>query len=112
MTDIYVRSLRPLIVALIPGQQRDLDKLKTMRVQLSNEVADLINDFGPTLYDDFNEVRFLFFCDIITSTWCHPSGVFWSLQQAFHLRAVPQVYGDGRAAPVQLMLKALVSLIP
>jgi glycerol-3-phosphate O-acyltransferase/dihydroxyacetone phosphate acyltransferase len=25
--------------------------------QLSNEVADLINDFGPTLYEDFNEVR-------------------------------------------------------
>lgn len=30
-----------------------------MRVQLSNEVADLINDFGPTLYEDFNEVRTL-----------------------------------------------------
>jgi hypothetical protein len=27
-----------------------------MRVQLSNEVADLINDFGPALYEDFNEV--------------------------------------------------------
>jgi glycerol-3-phosphate O-acyltransferase/dihydroxyacetone phosphate acyltransferase len=52
-----VRSLRPLIVALVPGQQRSLDKLKAMRVQLSNEVADLINDFGPTLYEDFNEVR-------------------------------------------------------
>ena len=51
-----VRSLRPLIVALVPGQQRSLDKLKAMRVQLSNEVADLINDFGPTLYEDFNEV--------------------------------------------------------
>jgi hypothetical protein len=48
-----------LIVALVPGQQRSLDKLKAMRVQLSNEVADLINDFGPTLYEDFNEVRSL-----------------------------------------------------
>lgn len=56
---IAVRSLRPLIVALVPGQQRSLDKLKAMRVQLSNEVAELINDFGPTLYEDFNEVRFL-----------------------------------------------------
>jgi glycerol-3-phosphate O-acyltransferase/dihydroxyacetone phosphate acyltransferase len=27
-----------------------------MRVQLSNQVSDLINDFGPTLYQDFNEV--------------------------------------------------------
>lgn len=44
-------------MALIPGQQRSLDKLKAMRLQLSNEVADLINDFGPKLYEDFNEVR-------------------------------------------------------
>ena len=50
------RSLPPLIVALVPGQQRSLDKLKTMRVQLSNEVAGLINNFGPQLYEDFNEV--------------------------------------------------------
>jgi hypothetical protein len=27
-----------------------------MRVKLSNDVSDLINDFGPTLYQDFNEV--------------------------------------------------------
>jgi len=54
-----LKSLRPLIVALIPGQQRSLDKLKSMRLQLSNEVADLINDFGPLLYKDFNEWRIL-----------------------------------------------------
>ena len=52
----YQRSLPPLIVALVPGQQRSLDKLKTMRVQLSNEVAGLINHFGPQMYEDFNEV--------------------------------------------------------
>lgn len=50
------RSLRPLIVALIPGQQRSLDKLKAMRLRLSNEVAAVINEFGPKLYDDFDEV--------------------------------------------------------
>lgn len=50
-----LKSLRPLIVALVPGQQRSLDKLKTMRTQLSNEVVDVINDFGPKLYEDFNE---------------------------------------------------------
>lgn len=56
---IICRSLRPLIVALIPGQQRSLDKLKDMRLRLSNEVAALINEFGPKIYDDFDEVRFL-----------------------------------------------------
>jgi len=51
-----LKSLRPLIVALIPGQQRSLDKLKAMRLRLSNEVAALINEFGPKIYDDFDEV--------------------------------------------------------
>lgn len=54
-----LKSLRPLIVALIPGQQRSLNKLKEMRVRLSNEVAAVINDYGPQLYDDFNEFRIL-----------------------------------------------------
>lgn len=51
-----VRSLRPLVIALIPGQQRSLDKLKAMRQKLAEEVVELINDFGPRLYADFNEV--------------------------------------------------------
>ncbi|KAJ7109344.1 glycerol-3-phosphate O-acyltransferase [Mycena epipterygia] len=52
-------SIRPLIVALFPGQQRSLDRLKTMREKLSNEVVELINTFGPKLYDDFNQWRIL-----------------------------------------------------
>ncbi|KAJ7069979.1 hypothetical protein C8F01DRAFT_977427 [Mycena amicta] len=54
-----LKSLPPLIAALVPGQQRSLDKLKAMRVQLANEVSSLINDFGPELYPDFNEWRIL-----------------------------------------------------
>jgi glycerol-3-phosphate O-acyltransferase/dihydroxyacetone phosphate acyltransferase len=56
-THKFHRSLRPLIVALIPGQQRSLDKLKAMRLRLANEVAAVINEFGPKLYDDFDEAR-------------------------------------------------------
>lgn len=44
------------MIALIPGQQRSLDKLKAMRQKLAEEVVELINDFGPRLYADFNEV--------------------------------------------------------
>lgn len=29
-----------------------------MRLRLSNEVADVINEFGPKLFDDFDQVRF------------------------------------------------------
>ncbi|KAK2466946.1 hypothetical protein APHAL10511_001204 [Amanita phalloides] len=54
-----LKSLRPLVIALIPGQQRSLDKLKAMRKKLAEEVAELINDFGPRLYADFNESRIL-----------------------------------------------------
>lgn len=43
-------------MSLVPGQQRSLNKLKDMRTQLSNEVVDVINDFGPKLYSGFNEV--------------------------------------------------------
>ncbi|KAJ7182846.1 hypothetical protein C8R43DRAFT_14710 [Mycena crocata] len=54
-----LKSLPPLIAAVIPGHQKSLDKLKAMRVQLSNQVSDLINDLGPNLYEDFNEWRIL-----------------------------------------------------
>jgi len=54
-----LKSLPPLIIALAPGQQRSLDKLKAMRVHLANEVARLINDFGPKIYEDFDEARIL-----------------------------------------------------
>lgn len=54
--ETFSRSLRPLVVALIPGQQRDLDYLKAMRLRLSNEVADVINEFGPKIFDEFDQV--------------------------------------------------------
>lgn len=53
------RSLPPLIIALIPGQSRSLDKLKAMRAQVTNELVEIVNHFGPKLYDDFDEVRVL-----------------------------------------------------
>jgi hypothetical protein len=52
-----IRSLRPLVVALLPGHQRHLDKIKDMRVRLSNELVEVINEYGPKIYEDFNEVR-------------------------------------------------------
>jgi len=54
-----LKSLRPLVVALVPGQSRSLDRLKAMRVEVSNELAEAINEFGPQLYDDFDQRRIL-----------------------------------------------------
>ena len=53
-----LKSLRPLVIALIPGQQRSLDELKSMRVQLSKELMEISEEYGPKVFDDFNEVRF------------------------------------------------------
>jgi hypothetical protein len=100
------RSLPPLIVALVPGQQRSLDKLKAMRIDLSNQVASLINDFGPKLYDDFNEVRCFHGSLWISSNFpslksqessCHPLVL---LRQVGRLAC-----GEGRAVPAPWMRK-------
>lgn len=39
--DIY-KSLRPLFISLIPGNQESLDKLRQMRAELSQELSDLV----------------------------------------------------------------------
>ena len=39
----------------MPGQQQYLERLKVMRRTLSNELIDIINEFGPKLYDDFDK---------------------------------------------------------
>jgi len=54
-----LKSLRPLVVALAPGQARSLGKLKVMREELSNELAVIINEYGPKLYEDFDQWRIL-----------------------------------------------------
>lgn len=51
-----LKSLRPLVIALVPGQQKMLDKLKDMRVELSKELAEVSEEFGPKVFDDFDEV--------------------------------------------------------
>jgi glycerol-3-phosphate O-acyltransferase/dihydroxyacetone phosphate acyltransferase len=48
-----------LVVVLVPGQQKILQELKKKRELLSNEVADLINTFGPRMYQDFDQVDLL-----------------------------------------------------
>ena len=55
-TNVWSRSLRPLVIALAPGQQKYLDQIKDMRIHLANELGEIISEYGPKLYDDFNEV--------------------------------------------------------
>jgi hypothetical protein len=46
-------------VNLAPGQQKSLQNLKKMRAEIANELADVVETFGPKFYTDFDEV-----CDI------------------------------------------------
>jgi glycerol-3-phosphate O-acyltransferase/dihydroxyacetone phosphate acyltransferase len=46
-------------VALVPGQQRTLNTIKQMRAHLASELADVVNTFGPQMYDDFDQYRML-----------------------------------------------------
>lgn len=53
------RSLPPLIVSLLPGQSKHLDRLKKMRERLSDELTEVINLYGPQMYEDFDKFRML-----------------------------------------------------
>ena len=92
-----LKSLRPLVIALIPGQQRSLDELKSMRVQLSKELMEISEEYGPKVFDDFNEVRFadLVRLLIVLSEWicrteysCRPP--------ALHHRVRKTVFEDAK----------------
>lgn len=41
---------------MIPGQEKQLDRLKKMRHELQKEVCETIDEFGPKLYEDFDDV--------------------------------------------------------
>lgn len=48
----YFKSLRPLYLALI--DEAGVAELKQLRKELTLEITELVNDFGPELYPDFN----------------------------------------------------------
>ncbi|TRM59370.1 hypothetical protein BD626DRAFT_508115 [Schizophyllum amplum] len=54
-----LKSLPPLIVSLVPGQQKTLVSLKRTRQELSERLTEVINDLGPQIYEDFGKDRIL-----------------------------------------------------
>ncbi|ODO07219.1 glycerol-3-phosphate O-acyltransferase/dihydroxyacetone phosphate acyltransferase [Cryptococcus wingfieldii CBS 7118] len=53
------KSLRPLFLSVWPGNQREADKLREMRESLTEEISEVIDEFGPELYDNFQRGRIL-----------------------------------------------------
>lgn len=54
-----LKSLGPLIIALIPGKNRYLEYLKRVRQELAKELGEAIDEFGPQIWEDFNKYRIL-----------------------------------------------------
>lgn len=52
------KSLPPLLLSVWPGNQRQVRKLKEMREELSNDINDVIAEFGPKLFDNFENSRY------------------------------------------------------
>ena len=101
--------MRPLIVALIPGQQRSLERVKRMRIEVSNQLVEVINEFGPTMFDDFDEVRPLFIAPQTVPYQHTRSGASSSLPQPPHRQAANRGSGGGRVQQVASTLRATFS---
>ncbi|AAW42180.1 glycerol-3-phosphate O-acyltransferase, putative [Cryptococcus deneoformans JEC21] len=53
------KSLRPLFLSVWPYNQREVNRLREMREGLTNEISEVIDEFGPQLYDNFQKGRIL-----------------------------------------------------
>ncbi|WVR05947.1 hypothetical protein IAU60_002974 [Kwoniella sp. DSM 27419] len=56
--DVF-KSLRPLFLSLWPGSQREVNKLRQMRESVANEIIEVIDEFGPKMYENFQSARIL-----------------------------------------------------
>ncbi|KAM0792271.1 hypothetical protein ACM66B_004963 [Microbotryomycetes sp. NB124-2] len=54
--DVY-KSIRPLFLSVVPGHEKQLDKLRTMRMALSQEINQLVEELGPAIFEDFHSNR-------------------------------------------------------
>jgi hypothetical protein len=82
-----------LVIALAPGGQKYLDRVKSMRIRLANELEAVINEYGPKAFEDFNEVRLLYFITngYLTIVYRVESLFLW--QVSLHL--LHKVFGIG-----------------
>lgn len=56
--DIF-KSLRPLVLCLLPTSSYSIHELRVQRAELSAQVTDLINELGPEMFPDFDKTRLI-----------------------------------------------------
>lgn len=54
--DVY-KSLRPLFLSVLPGNVKQLDRIRIMRAALQVDIDNVVNELGPQLFDDFQRTR-------------------------------------------------------
>ncbi|KAF8983662.1 hypothetical protein BGZ46_009802 [Entomortierella lignicola] len=54
-----LKSIRPLFLSIIPGEENTIDELRKSRAELKKTVTNLINELGPEIYPDFDSLRIL-----------------------------------------------------
>ena len=83
-----------------------------MRIEVSNQLVEVINEFGPTMFDDFDEVRPLFSAPQTVPYQRTRSGASSSLPQPPHRQAANRGSGGGRVQQVASTLRATSSCTP
>ncbi|GAA5989366.1 hypothetical protein JCM10908_001279 [Rhodotorula pacifica] len=54
--DVY-KSMRPLLLSLIPGKEPQVARLRHMRETLSTELNELVDELAPSIFEDFQANR-------------------------------------------------------
>ncbi|KAF9346514.1 hypothetical protein BGX26_001962 [Mortierella sp. AD094] len=54
-----LKSIRPLSLSIIPGEENTIDDLRKSRAELKKTVTSLINELAPEIYPDFDSTRIL-----------------------------------------------------
>ncbi len=56
--DVY-KSLRPLFLSVLPGSEQQLERLRAERARLQDAIHEVVDKFGPTVFDDFQSQRII-----------------------------------------------------
>ncbi|KAF9899582.1 hypothetical protein EC991_008602 [Linnemannia zychae] len=56
--DIF-KSIRPLFLSIIPGEENTINELRKARSELQKTITSLINELAPEIYPDFDSTRIL-----------------------------------------------------
>ncbi len=68
-----LKSLRPLLLCIIPSSSYSISQLRERRAELSAQVAELINTFGPEMFDDFDHTRLVYDSHVRTPATTSPT---------------------------------------